>query len=318
LELTLPALLVEIKKMEKNFLLNKYNTMHVASTARYFLEAKDKEDIIKGISFAREKKLPFFVLGGGSNVIFPPVYEGVVLFMANKKFEVKEKDEKIYLLAGAGAFLPDVSREVTRKLGKGIEWAGGVPGTVGGAVRGNAGAFGDFTADYVEEVEALDTNYLQEKTFTLAECLFAYRESFFKKSKNYIVLSVKMEFPKKKKEDGKFAEYLSYRKEHHPTEPSAGSIFKNPKVENDFYEHYPQTRKFKDLGFVPMRFLVEECGLQGKSIGGAQIAKKHSNFIINTGKATQKDIKSLILLVKNEIKERFNISVEEEVEVVEQ
>ncbi len=296
--------------------LKEYNSMKIDCLALYFLEAKSKEDVVFGIKFAREKQIPFFVLGKGSNVIFPPLYSGLIIFLSMKDFKIKEENEKIVLFADAGAFLPEVAKEVSLKKGKGIEWAGGVPGTVGGGVRGNAGAFEDFMGDYVKEVEALNVKTLQKESFDKASCNFSYRESFFKRKGYYVVLNAKMIFPKKKTEDGKFEEYLNYRKENHPSNPSAGSVFKNPKVDDDFYLRYPETEKFKKMGFVPMRFLIESCNLKGEKEGGAQISLKHPNFIINTGSATGEDVKKLIEKIKKKIEENYGIKVEEEVEIL--
>jgi UDP-N-acetylmuramate dehydrogenase len=301
--------------LKKNVPLKKYNTMRICSVADYFIEATSKEDLIEGIKHAKEKNLNFLVIGGGSNIIFPEKYEGVVILLATKKIFLEEK-EKIYLEADAGVFLPDLALLVNQKMGKGLEWAGGVPGTVGGAIRGNAGAFDDFTKDCVLKVKALNTDSLKEEVFDNKDCQFAYRESIFKKNKNYIILKAEMAFFKKEKDDGKFEEYLNYREKNHPKEPSSGSIFKNPVVDNDFYNHFDETKKFKKLGFVPMRFLIEKVGLKGVKIGGAKISEKHPNFIINENSATGEDVKKLINLVKEKIKEDFNIEVQEEVEII--
>ncbi len=303
---------IEIKE---NISLEDYNTTLIKSNARYFFEAESVEDIIDVLSFVKEKKCPLFILGKGSNVIFQGDYPGLVLVVGNKKFTVEKRGSVVYLEAGAGSFLPDVARAVSSAGGKGFEWAGGVPGSIGGAVRGNAGAFNDYTGDYLKKVEVVNTETLEKESFEGESCLFDYRESIFKKDKKYIITRVEMEFPVKE-EDGKFEEYLLYREKNHPQEPSSGSVFKNPRVEDDFYKKHPETEKFKELGFVPMRFLTESCGLAGKKIGGAKISQKHPNFIINDGGATGGDVVSLINLAKEKIEEKYGIIVEAEVEIV--
>ncbi len=305
-----------LEKIKRDFSLKAHNTMRLESVARYFLKAESEKEVANGVAYARDKKLPFLVIGRGSNIILPPVYSGMIILMAIDTFKVTEEDGKVVLYSLAGAYLPEVARKVTEKKGKGMEWAGGVPGTVGGAVRGNAGAFDSSTSDYLKEVKALDTETLEEKTFSKEECLFGYRNSIFKKEGKHIILSAKMEFPKKNKEDGKFQEYLDYRKKRHPSLPSAGSFFKNPEVGEEFYANYPEAEKFRELGFVPAAFLIEKCGLKGEKIGGAEISEKHAVFLVNSGEATKKDVERLSSLVKKRIKEKFGIDIEEEVEVI--
>ncbi len=302
--------------LEENISLKEHNTMQIDSVAKYFLKADSEERLIEGIKYAKEKKIPFLVIGGGSNIILPQKYEGMIILIAMDKYEIEERDQKIVFHAEAGVTLPNAAILVDNVMGKGLEWAGGVPGTIGGAVRGNAGAFGDFMADCVSLVEAFNTDNLEKEKFNKEECQFGYRESVFKKKKNYIILRVEMEFVKKEEDDKKLEEYLEYRKENHPTEPSSGSIFKNPVVEDEFYIQFKEAEKFKKLGFVPMRFLIEECGIKGERRGGARISEKHANFIINEGSAKREDIKELLVLVKKKIKERFDIEVHEEVEII--
>jgi UDP-N-acetylmuramate dehydrogenase len=301
--------------LRENVSLKKHNTMQIDGVARYFLQANNEEDLVEGIKYAKEKKIPFLVIGGGSNIILPQKYEGLVILIKMDKYEREEKDGKIIFHAEAGVTLPDAAVFVEEFLGKGLEWAGGVPGTIGGAVRGNAGAFDDFMEDCVLSVEALNTDSLKKEELNKEECQFGYRESIFKKRKNYIILRAKMEFTKKEN-DKKLEEYLEYRKENHPGEPSSGSIFKNPVVGDDFFSQFKEAEKFKELGFVPMRFLIEESGLKGERRGGAKISEKHANFIINEGGATKENIQELLDLVKKKIKERFDIEVQEEVEII--
>ncbi len=302
--------------LEKNVSLKEYNTMRIDSVARYFLKAKDEEDLIKGVKYAKENKVPFLVIGGGSNIIFPKEYEGLVILLAMEEYKIKEKEEEIILTAEAGVTLSDAATLINQRMGRGLEWAGGVPGTIGGAIRGNAGAFNDFMMDCVSWVEALNTDNLEKENFNREECRFDYRESIFKKNKNYIILRAEMSFTKKKEDDKKLEEYLCYREDNHPEEPSSGSIFKNPVVTDEFYGTFKEAEKFKKMGFVPIKFLIEECGLKGEKRGGAKISEKHANFIINEGNATGDDIKELIDLVKVKIKQRFDIDVFEEVEII--
>ncbi len=303
-----------LKKVKEGVSLKDYNSMKIECIADYFIEIKSEEDLFFGINFARENKIPYLVLGKGSNLILPKRYNGLVIFIATKKFTIKSKEGKLLVFAEAGVFLPDIAKEVSHKGGSGLEWAGGVPGTIGGAVRGNAGAFGDFISDNIKKIDVFDIEKGEKNQFKKEELNFEYRESFFKKTERYIILGVEMEFPKKEDAIEKYQEYLEYRENNHPQEPSAGSIFKNSEIDKDILKD-ERLKRFEEVGFIPARFLIEECGLKGKIIGGAQISEKHPNFIINIGDAKKEDIEALINIVKKEVKGVFGIDMKEEVDM---
>ncbi len=303
-------------EVKENISLKEYNTTKLDCNARYFVAVNNKEDVVNALRFAKEKKVEVIILGGGSNIILPKVYNGLVIHISNRRYKVEETEKKVLLDAQAGAYIPDISKDVSFLGGSGFEWAGGVPGTIGGAVRGNAGAFGDFMADYLKKIEVLDIDTFEVSFLNKEECQFDYRESIFKRNRKYIILSAKMEFNKSNEAKDRYKEYLEYRRKNHPLEPSSGSVFKNPKVADSFFVEYKKTSKFTELGFVPMRYLIEECGLIGKKQGGAQISTKHPNFIINTGGATSSDVEKLIDIIKKNIKDKYKIIVEPEVEVI--
>ena len=201
----------------------------------------------------------------------------------------------------------------------GFEWVAGIPGTVGGAIRGNAGAFGKSMNDIVEKVEVFDLEKENTRIFKNRDCNFGYRDSVFKKNKNLIVLSTVLKFIKEDKEKirNKIKEYLSYRKERHPTESSAGSIFKNVPVKNlplDFFKKFPEAKNVIKENVLPVAFLINQCGLKGKRIGGAMISEKHPNFIVNYQNAKAKDVIRLVNLIKKEIKKNFGINLGEEIQ----
>lgn len=180
---------------------------------------------------------------------------------------------------------------------QGLEWAAGIPGTVGGAIRGNAGAFDGEMKDAVQEVEALDAGDLRFKIYNSRDCKFNYRDSVFKKNPNLIIFSCELHLKKgdKEKIKGKIKEHLDYRQLKHPKDPSAGSVFKNTES-------------------APTALLIHQCGLTGRQIGKAQISKKHSNFIINLGGAKAKDVLGLIDLAKKEVKNKLGVEIEEEIQ----
>ena len=311
---------VNIKKglpgVKENILLKNYTTFKVGGPAKYFLVAKNKEDIIKAILVAKKfhpvrdyrdnkkaqrkqisngVKLPFFVLGGGSNTLVSDRgFKGLVIKVESRMLKVE--GSSIYAEAGV-SLSESVSTALENNLA-GLEWTAGIPGTIGGAIYGNAGAFGKSMGDSVKKVEVLDTKDLRFKICDLRKCKFGYRDSAFKRNKNLIILSVTLQLKKgnKKEIEKKIKEYLKYRKKNQPLNfPSAGSIFKNPP------------------GFFAAK-LIEDCGLTGKKIGKAKISEKHANFILNLGGAKAKDVKKLIKLIKQKVKKKFGVKLEEEIQ----
>ena len=287
--------------IQKNILLKNYTTFKIGGKAKYFFVAKEKKDLILAIKLAKKLKLPFFVLGGGSNLLISDKgFEGLVIKIIFSKFYFQ--DSKIF--AEAGTPLSLLVNETLKKNISGFEWAVGIPGTLGGAINGNAGAFGKSMKDAVKEVEALDVKSMRFKRFNLKDCKFSYRESAFKKKKNLIIVSAVLGLRrgKKKQIENKIREYLEYKKETQPLSfPSAGSIFKNP-------------RGFSSSSFTAAR-MIEECGLKGKKAGDAKISEKHANFIVNLGEATAKDVKKLINLAQKSVKKKFKVVLEEEVQI---
>ncbi|MFA5386559.1 MAG: UDP-N-acetylmuramate dehydrogenase [Candidatus Paceibacterota bacterium] len=258
----------ELPGIKKNVSLKNFTTFRIGGKARYFFVARTEEDLIKAIIAAKKIKLPFFILGGGSNVL---VSDG-----------------------GFKGLVIKYGQPLSSCVSKGPEWAAGIPGTIQGAVYGNAGAFGRSMKDVVKEVEVFDVKTEKIKILKNKDCRFSYRNSIFKKNKNLIILSVKI---KTKKSDAeKIKQYLDYKKQNHPWNyPSAGSVFKNPD------------------GFSAA-WLIEACGLKGKRVGKAEISKKHANFIVNLGGAKEKDVIKLINIAKKTVKKKFKINLQEEIQ----
>lgn len=288
----------KLSGIRKSVELAPYTTFNIGGPADYFLEVKEERDLIEAVKVAREFKLPFFVLGNGSNLLISDEgFRGLVIKISFSSIEISD----LKIKSGAGVSLKRLVG-VSAELGfSGLGWAAGIPGTVGGAVRGNAGAFKESMADIVEEVEALDTSSeIKVKNYISKDCEFDYRNSIFKKRRDLIILSVKLCFKKGEKEkiEKEIERYLNYREKRHPLKfPSAGSIFKNP-------ENFSAGR------------LIHECGLDGKKIGQAQISEKHTNFIINLGEAKAGDVLELISLAKREVKVKFGIELEEEIQIL--
>lgn len=288
----------ELVGVQKNIELAPHTTFKIGGPADYFFVAKTKEDLVKAIKAARKLKLPFFILAGGSNLLISDKgFKGLVI--KNQSSEFKITDSRI--ITETGVVLRELVNDSAELGLTGLEWLAGIPGTIGGAVRGNAGAFGKSMADLVKTVEVLEINSkLEIKNYKLEDCKFSYRSSIFKKKENLAILSIELQLEKgnKKGIEESIKRHLSYRKEKHPLNfPSAGSIFKNP--ENS------------SAGKI-----IEQCGLKGKKTGQAQISEKHANFIINLGGAKAEDVLELINLIKQEVKEKIGVELEEEIKIL--
>jgi len=255
-------------------------------------------------------------LGKGSNILVADKgYKGLLINFQFSIFNFQSiSNSKIFkIVAGTGLSLGKlVNTSVDRRL-TGLEWAVGIPGTVGGAIWGNAGAFGKSIANIIKEVKVFDAKELRIKNYELRDCKFGYRDSIFRHKKNLIILSVTLKLKKGEKKEikEKMIEFLNYRKRTQPLNyPSAGSIFKNPKL----FKKFSELEKFNKNGQIPAAWLIGKCGLKGKRIGNAQISKKHANFIVNLGNAKAADVKRLINLAKKKVKNKFKIELKEEIQ----
>jgi UDP-N-acetylmuramate dehydrogenase len=307
-------------KILENYSLEKENSFSIKSKAKYFIETYNKEDIIQALNFAFQKKMPYLIIGKGSNILLPEKFEGVVIKIKNSKLKIKK--DLIEVEAGAPLNLA-LSAALKNSL-SGLEWAIGIPGTIGGAIYGNAGAFGKSMKDIVKTVTVLEVKNKKFKIKKLKnkDCKFGYRESIFKKKKNLIILSTTLKLKKDSKNEIKkrIKEYLKIRKKTQPLNfPSAGSVFKNPefKIKNkNLFKRYPELNEFQKKGIIPAGWLIEKCNLKGKKIGGAKISEIHGNFIVNFNKATSKDILKLINLIKRKVKKNFDIELKEELQTI--
>ena len=284
--------------IKENISLAEHTTFKIGGKARYFVAADTKDDIIKAVEFSKQKNLPFFVLGEGSNTLaLDKGYKGLVIRIQNSEFRIQNYKIK----AGAGALLKDLVKESARAALTGLEWAAGVPGTIGGAVFGNAKAFEGKTEHNVEQVEFLNIKTGKIKSINKQECQFSEKNSIFKKNKNFIILSVLLKLKKGKKEEIEkiIKEHLKLRREKHPLNfASAGSVFINKRGTN------------------PSAYLIEKAGLKGKKVGSAQVSKKHAGFIVNLGGARAEHVLDLIKIIKKQVKDKFKVSLKEEIQII--
>lgn len=288
---------MDVGKVVENVPLKDHTTYKVGGIASCFVYPENSKQLIKLLKYAKSKDIKYKVLGNGSNTLFSDKkYEGIIIKL--DKFDYIEIKNNI-IVAGAGYNLMKLASLAARKSLAGLEFASGIPGTVGGAVYMNAGAYKSDMGYIVKRVKVLTPDY-RVITMTNRELDFHYRSSFFQKNKDYICLEATLGLTKGKKEElyKVNQERKQRRLESQPLEyPSAGSVFRNPE------------------GLFAGK-LIEDLGLKGLTKGGAQISNKHANFIINIGNAKASDIKELIEFTKDAVLDKYNIELKCEQEFV--
>ncbi len=307
----------ELPGIKKNEPMRNHTTFRIGGPAEYFLSATKEKQIMDAIHSAKKLKVPIFVMGGGSNLLVAD--KGVAgLVVKNQVATPVVLKKNNVIEAPAGAVLGKIVDFSISKSLQGLEWAGGLPGTFGGAIRGNAGAFGEETKDSIFQVRALDRN-LRLKKMSNKQCGFSYRSSIFKRE-NWVVLSasVKLKKGNRKKLLEVSNSHKSYRNQKHPLEyPNAGSIFKNvdfKEISSKFQNLFLDKVKQDPFPIVPAAWFIIGTGLAGKKIGQAQISQKHSNYIVNLGQAKAKDVIKLMEFIKKEVKKKYGIALEQEIQ----
>ncbi len=287
-------------RAKRNESLAPHTTFRIGGPADFFVEAKTISDLIEYVKLAREHGVEIFVLGNGSNVlVLDGGVRGLVIENHCDQFSLSViGTERAILTAESGVPLPNVANRMARQGWSGLEWAIGVPGTVGAAVVGNAGAQGGCIADNLLQVSLLDAAGAMRK-LSIQDLAFGYRDSRFKHAKSEIILSADFEL---RQDDpqvciARMIEYSEHRRRTQPTEPSVGSMFKNPP--GDFAGR-----------------LIEQAGLKGTRVGKVEVSQVHANFFVNQGGATAKEVLRLIDIVREQVRKKFGIELELEIELV--
>ncbi len=275
--------------------MNKHTSLRIGGPVDYYFEPLDKEDASNIISYLQKQNFPFIAMGKGTNLlVHDDGFRGAVVNLENSLKQIQVNNP--YVCTDAGVSLIRFVDFCIQQGFKGVEMLAGIPGTVGGAIVMNAGAFGGEISNYLVDAEILrDGN---KKILTKDDIGFSYRHSSF--STNDVVLSARF-----KLENGDKEELMKIRNElilkrnrKHPINyPNCGSVFKNPQG-------------------IPAARLIEDVGLKGTLRGKAQISEKHGNFIINLGGATANDVMSLIQLIRDKVKEKYEITLELEVRLL--
>ena len=306
------TVLKKFGRVKANEPLSKHTTYRIGGPARYFVIVNKERSLIELIKFVQENDLDYFTIGSGSNLLISDSgFDGVVIKIATKKIIVNETN----IEAEAGAQLGEVVSVAGQNSLKGLEWGIGIPGTIGGAVRGNAGAMGSDMSKIISEIKVLRDGEII--VLQNSECGFEYRDSSIKHNSD-IVLSIKIALEKGDvKEIMKTMEgYLQRRSNRIPPFPNPGSFFKNTRLENWKGDPKLLEDKFRKWGKVPTGWLIEQSGCKDMEHGGAAISDLHSNFIVNKNKATFADIIYLVEKIKEKVYNTFGVELENEVEII--
>ncbi len=334
-------------KIQNNISLSEHTTFAIGGNAKYFVEARTREELIEAIKFAREKRLKLFVLGGGSNVLISDNdFDGLVVTLVNNEIKIKGE----YLVSGAGVIWDDLVKFSVSNNLKGIECLSGIPGSVGGAIVGNIGAFGEEIKDTFVSASVFDVETLEFEEFENAKCEFEYRDSYFKKKENkerFIIFEAKFLLSEGGKTNVNYESLKNYLdeigigkpslldirnavltlRERNYTKPkeagNAGSFFKNVVVTkeklNDLLQKFPDIKYFeyKDKYKVATGWLIEKAGWKGRQIKNVAISPKHALVIMNPKmKAKAIEVVKISEEIQKDVENMFGIKIEREVEFV--
>lgn len=287
------------KNIFKNEPMSRHTSFKIGGEADYFIKVTSIDELKNILKLAKENDVPITIIGNGTNLLVKEGgIRGIVLKLELNKFKIKKNSNEILITVEAGMTLSALSQIALKEEIEGLEFLSGIPGTIGGALRMNAGAYGKEMKDIILKTRFMTLDG-KIKTLYLKEHEFKYRSSVFSKLDGVIIdTTIKAKSGKKEYIENLMKEYSIARKKTQPLEyPNAGSTFK--RVEGQI------TAK-----------LIDECGLKGFSVGDAEISTKHAGFVINKGNATSNDILKLVEYVKDRVKEKFNVDIELEIIVI--
>lgn len=278
--------------------LKNHTTFKIGGNCIALIEPREVSDIVETIKICRENSIKFFVIGNGSNLLVPDEgYNGVIIKLKSEFSKIEVEGD--YLIVNSGAKLSEVYTVAYENSLTGFEFASGIPGTIGGAIYMNAGAYGGEMKDIVESVQVLDLDNFELRELKNEELEFSYRKSIIQR-RNYIVTTIKLKLQKGNKEKIN-AVYEDLRERRNSKQPlnfgSAGSTFKRPEG------HFASK-------------LIEDAGLKGYHINDAWVSEKHSGFIVNKGNASFKEVMELIEYVQKVVFEKFGVKLETEVRIL--
>lgn len=304
--------------------MKRYTTFKIGGNATYLLTIEDTQQLVAALQYLDGEDIAYFILGGGSNMLVRDEgFDGVVVKITSNKSQVINNQ----LIADAGCPTVFIAQESMKAGLTGFEWGVGVPGTIGGAARGNAGAMGKEMKDDVLSVDVYSDG--EVVTYTNEACEFGYRHSRFK-TNNEIILRVTLglvpytSIEQQVMSKQKMLDFLKYRNETQPKGfASTGCIFKNPDTQankeallSHFAEGDEKVQQFLQVGKISAGWLIEQAGMKGAKVGGAEVSATHGNFVINNGDATATDVLSLIEQMKEKVYTISSIKLEEEIQII--
>ncbi|MEK7451980.1 MAG: UDP-N-acetylmuramate dehydrogenase [Patescibacteria group bacterium] len=305
-------------RLKENEPMSHHTNFRIGGPAKFFVEAKSVEELKCAIEIAKKNCCTIFVFGGGSNTLVSDAgFDGLVIKMSMREISIDGQ----HIRAEAGVLMTMLSKTALEAGLTGLEWAISLPGTLGGAVRGNAGCFGGETKDYLVEIELLVNGKVVR--YTKDQLFFGYRESKIKHSFD-IVLSAtfKLERGDSVLVKEKMNTILSRRKSTQPNDAgSAGCMFKNYEIKSDdelqrLMEKFDLPQEMIVNRRISVGWLIDQLDLKGKQIGDARVSEKHGNFLLNMGNATADDVVQLIAFIKTRARNTFGVQIEEEVQYV--
>lgn len=305
------------EKIIKNKILAPMTTFKIGGKAKFFIEIKNTEEIKEAIDWAKTKKEKIIFFSGGSNVLINDAnINGLVIKLSCDNILINNNE----LICDAGLSLARIINTAIKHNLTGLEWAVGIPGTIGGGIYGNIGAFNSDLATIVKNVTAYNIENNTFLTLSNQQCCFNYRDSIFKQTKNLIIINVKLILKKNKQKKIKelIKKYLDHRNTTQPKGYSAGSIFKNLTLDyvksvNPALAIQAEKNNIIKNNKIATSWIIDKLGLKNKQIGFAKISEKHAGFILNTNKAKAKDVIDLINFIKQETKKKYNIELNEEI-----
>jgi UDP-N-acetylmuramate dehydrogenase len=294
-------------RLRREELLTRYTAARLGGSAEALLEVQNKKELAQVVRLCWSNGIPFVILGGGSNVLVSDAgVRGLVIINRARRVQFDEKAKPPSVWAESGANFGALARQAAQRGLSGLEWAAGIPGTVGGAVVGNAGAHGAEIADDLLLAEILHYNWaegdssIQIERWEADQLAYSYRSSVLKHwSGRAVVLAacLRLERREPEKIEAKMQELATYRRRTQPPGATIGSMFKNPP--GDYAGR-----------------LIEAAGLKGLRVGDAQISEVHANFFINLGQASASDFYSLIQMTKTSVVQQFGVNLELEIELL--
>lgn len=299
--------------IKKNVPLAPLTTFEIGGEAKQLVDVTNDGELMDALRFAEANHVQVVLIAGGSNVLIPDTgIDALVIRMGGngRKFEGKS------LIAYAGCNLLELIKEASAQGLGGWEKLAGIPGSIGGAVRGNAGAFGPEIKDFVREVKAINKETREYRLFGKDACEFAYRQSFFKRNAEWIITQVTLDL---QDSDIELSQKLiedtiaEREKRHLQNVHAAGSFFMNPVAPPEIvalFEHEKGVKARESR--VPAGWLIEKAGMKGHTVGGAIASLQHPNYIVNQGRATSQDVRNLAAAIKQEVYNRFGIELQEE------